>query len=290
MNKLRAIHLFTRVADLGNFAAVANEMGVTASMISKEIQKLEKDVGARLLHRSTRKLQLTATGEGYLVRSREIIAQVDDADAYVSQMHHSMQGKLRINIPMVLGVTDISKVMADFMNAFPQVKLDIHLGDEALDLVEHGFDLGFRASSQPFDSHYVGKPLKNFSYHICASPEYVKRHAKIIQPKNLEQHNCFIYSYFKRGSEWPVDEGVRVEGNLKVNNTLFMKEAVLAGLGIGFLPSFVVEKELKAGHLIELLREHKKPNLTLYALYPNRKHSPPILTKCIEFLEKWFNQ
>lgn len=290
MNKLRGMYLFTRLADLGNFAAVANELDVTASMVSKEIQKLESDIGARLVHRSTRKIQLTNIGEGYLARCREILAQVDESDAYVNQMQNSMQGKLRVNMPMALGMTDLGLVMSDYMKAFPDVELDIHLGDESLDLIEHGFDLGFRASSRVFESNYIGKPLKAFTYHVCASPDYVKAHAPIRRPTDLLQHNCFVYSYFKGGNEWPIDQGVQINGTLKVNNTLFMRDVIESGLGIGLLPSFVALPALQSGKLIEVLVEHVKPELTLYALYPNRKFTPPILAKCIEFLATWFEK
>ena len=109
MNKLRAMHLFTRLAQLGSFAAVAEEIGTSASMVSKEIRKLEENIGARLLHRSTRNVQLTPIGEGYLDRCREILSRMDDADAYVRQVQNNMEGKLRINVPMVLGLTDLSQ-------------------------------------------------------------------------------------------------------------------------------------------------------------------------------------
>ena len=290
MNKLRGMFLFSRLADLGSFAAVAEECGSTPSMVSKEIQKLEQEIGTRLLHRSTRSMKLTNIGEGYLARCREILSQVNDADAYVQQMQTSMQGTLRINVPMVLGITDLGLVLSDYMKAFPDVKLDIHLGDESLDLIEHGFDLGFRASSQPFDSNYIGKSLKAFSYHVCASKDYLAKHAPIKTPQDLKQHNCFVYSYFKGGNEWLIGDGVKIDGNLRVNNTLFMRDAVESGLGVGFLPSFVADPGLQSGRLIEVLSDFEKPHLTLYALYPNRKHSPPILVKCIEFLEHWFEQ
>ena len=290
MNKLRGMHLFSRLADLGSFAAVGDELGTTPSMVSKEIQKLEQAIGARLVHRTTRSIKLTSIGEGYLTRCREILAQVNDADAYVKQVQNSMQGSLRINVPMVLGMTDLGLVLSDFMRAYPEVKLDIHLSDESVDLVEHGFDLGFRASSRPFDSNYIGKRLKEFSYHVCGSEAYLSTKPPILSPADLAKHNCFTYSYFRGGNEWPVGEGVRIDGSLKVNNTLFMRDAVEAGLGVGFLPSFVATPGLQNGRLKEVLADFEKPKLTLYALYPNRKHAPPILVKCIEFLDEWFNQ
>lgn len=290
MNKLRAMRLFVRLADAGSFVAVADEFGGTASMVSKEIRKLEEDLNARLMHRSTRNIQLTPIGEGYLARCREILSQIDDADAYVHQSQSKLSGKLRINVPMALGLTDLGRFFSDFIRSFPDVELDIHLGDESLDLVEHGFDLGFRASSRPFDSNYVGKELKSFTYRVCAAPSYLSTNAEIKEAADLQNHNCFIYSYFRGKHEWPLGEGIKVRGNLRANNTLFMREAVVAGLGIGFFPSFVADPCIKTGEIIEILKDAEKPKLTLYALYPNRRHVPPILAKCIEFMDDWFKK
>ncbi|XOV79974.1 MAG: LysR family transcriptional regulator [Aestuariibacter sp.] len=290
MNKLRAMKLFVRLSELGSFTAVADEVNATSSMVSKEIQKLEEDIGTRLLHRSTRRVQLTPIGKGYLLRCREVLLQLDDAEAFVQQAQNILQGKLRINLPMALGLAELGPVFADFMAAYPDIELDIHLGDENLDLIEHGFDLGFRASSRIFDSGYVGKPLKSFQYRICASPDYLNQYPNIETPQDLQNHNCFVYSYFKGGNEWPVAGGVRIKGSLKVNNTLFMRDIIVAGRGIGFLPGFIADEWISMGKLQEILPDFERPKLNLYALYPNRKHLPPILIKCIEFINDWFKQ
>ncbi|HAG95816.1 MAG: LysR family transcriptional regulator [Pseudomonadales bacterium] len=288
MDKLRAMQLFVRVVDAGSFTAVADEMNVTKSMVSKELRRLEDELGARLLYRSTRGQQLTPIGEGYLQRCRALLLQMDDADAYVQDMQSNPKGKLRINVPMALGITDLSRMFAAYLQAFPDIELDIHLGDESLDLIEHGFDLGFRAASQTFDSNYIGKPLTRFRYQVCAAPQYLARHRRIRKVSDLAQHNCFIYSYFRNHNRWPLNEGVTVSGNLRVNNTLFMRQIIEAGLGIGFLPSFVAAPGIQQGTLKEILPKAERPTLTLYALYPNRQFVQPKLLRCIEFLQQWF--
>ncbi|MCR8923577.1 LysR family transcriptional regulator [Dasania sp. GY-MA-18] len=290
MDKLRAIQLFVRLADLGSFTRVAEQINVSKSMISKEIGRLEEDLGARLLHRSTRSVQLTHVGEGYLQRAREILEKIDDADSFVNDLQHNPRGKLKINAPMALGITELSKMFADFMRAYPDIALDIHLGDEDVDLVEQGFDLGFRASSRPFDSSYVGRPLTEFSYHVCASPGYLQSHTPIFLPRDLQSHNCFVYSYFKGKNVWPIEDGVVIDGALRVNSVLFMMEAIKADLGLGFLPDFVCRSALDSGELVEVLADAKKPRLTLYALYPARHFVPAKIVQCIEFLERWFDQ
>jgi len=288
MDKLRAIQLFVRLADLGSFTRVAEQVGSSKSMISKEIGRLEADLGARLLHRSTRNVQLTHVGEGYLQRAREILSKLDDADSFVQDLQQNLRGKLKINAPMALGITDLSYLFADFMRDNPEIELDIHLGDESVDLVEQGFDLGFRASSRPIDSNYVGRPLTRFTYKVCASPSYLEQHSAIILPRDLKDHNCFIYSYFQGKNIWPIEDGVMVSGNLRVNNTMFMMESIKQGLGLGFIPDFVCQQAIDDGEVVEVLVDSQKPMLTLYALYPVRYFVPTKLVQCIEYLEQWF--
>lgn len=288
MNKLRAIQLFVRLADLGSFTRVAEQTNSSKSLISKEISRLEDDLGARLLHRSTRNVQLTHAGEGYLQRAREILSKLDDADNFVHDLQQDLRGRLKINAPMALGITDLSTLFTDFMLAHPDIELDIHLSDENVDLVEQGFDLGFRASSTPIDSNYVGRPLTSFAYKVCASPTYIKKHPAIVLPHDLNQHNCFVYSYFQGKNVWPIEDCVKVNGRLRVNSTLFMMEGIRRGLGIGFIPDFVCQSAIDKGDIIEILTKAKRPNLTLYALYPARHFVPAKLVQCIEYLEQWF--
>jgi len=290
LDTLRAIKLFVRVADTGSFTAVANELNVTTSMISKEVSRLEEQLGSRLMHRSTRQLKLTSIGEGYLKRCRELLIKFEDADAYIQDMQSNPKGKLRINAPMALGISDLSNVFTSFMHEYPNIDLDIHLGDESVDLIEQGFDLGFRVTSQPFDSNYIGKPLTTFRYQVCASPKYLKNNPKINDVDDLKNHNCFVYSYFKGGNHWPIGKGVTVSGSLKINNTIFMKQVIENGLGIGFLPSFIAKSSLESGGIQEILAKEQRPALTLYALYPNRKFVRPTLTSCIEHLQQYFNE
>ncbi len=288
MDKLRAIQLFVRLADLGSFTRVAEQVNSSKSMISKEIGRLESDLGARLFHRSTRNVQLTHVGEGYLQRAREILLKLDDADNFVLDLQKNLRGKLKINAPMALGITDLSSLFANFMRVNPEIELDIHLGDENVDLVEQGFDLGFRASSRPIDSNYVGRPLTRFNYRVCVGSEYLNNHPAINLPRDLKDHNCFVYSYFQGKNVWPIEDGVTIGGTLRVNSTIFMMEAIKRGQGVGFIPDFVCREALEKGEVVEVLADSKKPDLTLYALYPARHFVPSKLVQCIEYLEQWF--
>jgi len=290
MNKLRAIELFVRLSDVGSFTRVAEELNCSKSMVSKEITRLEDSIGARLIQRSTRNLQLTQTGIGYLERCREILFKLEDADSFVQDSQALPSGKIKINAPMALGLTDLSAMFSDFMRMYPSIELDIHLGDESVDLIEHGFDVGFRATSTVLDSNYVGRALTKFSYHICASPSYLAQHDKIERAIDLTKHNCFFYSYFQNKNVWPLGKGVAIKGNLKVNSTLFILDVVKNGLGLGFIPDFVCKKALESGDVVEVLPKLKKPNLNLYVLYPVRKYVPIKIQHCIDFMDNWFRE
>ncbi|WP_415883893.1 LysR family transcriptional regulator [Neptuniibacter sp. QD34_54] len=290
MDKLRAMSLFIRLAERGSFTEVAEELGLSKSMVSKEISRLETKIGARLIHRSTRSLQLTTIGEGYLRHCHEILERIDDAESFVQGAQDLPRGKLKINAPMALGISHLSQVFADFMREYPEIELDIHLDDAPVDLIENGFDLGFRAASRPFDSGYVGKPLMEFSYKVCASEDYLKEHGPITTVEELSEHNCFIYSYFRGQDIWPLGEGVKVGGNLRVNSTPFMLDVVKGGLGIGFIPDFIAGNAIRQGQVLELLNNVERPRLTLYAMYPARRLTPPKIKLCINFLERWFEE
>ncbi len=290
MDKLRAMALFVRLAELRSFTRVADEYGASRSMISKEIQRLEDSLGARLLQRSTRRLQLTEMGQGYLRRCREILLKLDDAESYVQELQGRPRGKLRINAPMALGNGELARLFVAFMQVYPDIELDIHLSDEPVDLIEQGFDLGFRAASAPFDSAYVGRPLTHFHYRICAAPSYLAAHSAITNAEDLRDHNCFVYNYFRGKNLWPVGDGVAVRGSLKANSTPFLMEAIREGVGIGFIPDFVCAPALEAGEVVEVLADVPRPQLTLYALYPAREFVPPKLQCCVEFAVRWFQR
>ncbi|MBZ9611810.1 LysR family transcriptional regulator [Rheinheimera maricola] len=291
MDKLRAMQLFVRVAELGSFSQVAGQHGCSKSMLSKQISALEQTLGTRLLQRSTRRLQLTQAGEDYLQRCREILRQIEDTEARMQQQQQIPQGKLRINAAMALGLTALAPAFAEFMRLYPQIELDIQLSDEAQDLLQHNFDLGLRVASQTFDSAYVGQTITQFSYSICASPEYLRQHGAINCPEDLTNHQCFEYSYFRHKHIWPVGkDGVAIRGKLKANSSVFLLQMIKQGMGVGFIPRFISHQALQAGDVVEVLADEHKPKMTLYALYPVRQFTPPRLKLLIEFLQNWFSQ
>lgn len=289
MDKLKAMQLFVRVAELGSFSRVAEQNATSKSMVSKQISALEERLGARLLQRSTRRLQLTQLGKDYLARCREILRQVEDTETHIQELQQVPKGRLRINAAMALAQTALAPALAEFMRRYPQIELDIELSDQAQDLLEHNFDIGLRVASQTFESNYVGKAITQFSYSICASPAYLAAHEAIVKPGDLSRHQCFEYHYFRHKNLWPVGlDRVAISGRLKANNSVFLLDMVKQGMGIGFIPRFISYPALQSGEVVEVLADAEKPLMTLYALYPVRHYTPSRLNHFIEFLQQWF--
>jgi len=290
MDTLRSMALFVKVAETGSFKQAAEEMNYSNSLISKDIGKLEKMVGARLLQRSTRKVQLTEIGKGYLERCREIMKSHQEAQDYVQEMQGQPRGRLKINAPMTLGITDLGHAFSAFSAQHPEVELEVDLSDDPVDLITQGYDVGFRASSSGIDVNYVGKPIATFSLHLVTTPKYIKANGPINSQEELSQHNFYIYSLAIRKNKLPLGGGITVSGNIKANNTIFLREAILQGNGIGLLPSFVCAKEIQSGDLVELFSDNSLPKLNFYVLYPSRQYTPPKLAKFVEFMESWFKK
>ena len=288
MDKFRAMALFKKVAETGSFSQAAGELNVSKSMISKEISKLENQIGSRLLQRNTRNLQLTEIGVGYLNRCRQILMQVKDADSFVQFLQSKPIGKLKINAPMSLGITDLRYVFSEFMQAYPEIDLDISLSDEYVDLIEEGYDIGFRAMSQLQDLNYIGKPIAEFQLHVVAAPGYLQSNSEVKTPEDLINHNCFSYTYATDSNTWPINNGIGISGQLSANSTLLLKQAALDGLGIALLPSFVCRSELASKKLIEILPLCERPSLKFYVLYPAREFVPPKITLCVDFIQQWY--
>lgn len=291
MDKLKSIQSFVYLAELGSFTKVAERRNTVKSVISKEIANLETDLGVRLLHRSTRNISLTEQGQAYLASCLTILQQLDDAKSYIQQKQQSLTGTLKINAPMSLGLTELPNLFSDFSQAHPELELDIHLNDERQDLIKQGFDIGFRVSSKPLDSHYIGKPLTQFYYHIIASPNYLAAHPPIQKAQDLALHNCLVYQLFQDTNHWPLnDKTIHVSGTIKANSTLFLRQLVEANVGIALVPDFICKQQLQQGTLVSLLPEVERPLLTLYAMYPARQFVPPKIKRCIDFFQQWFEE
>ena len=284
MNKLLWMHCFVRAVETGSFSAVARELGIGQPNVSRHIASLEKLIGTRLIHRSTRHLVATPEGQRYYTQARQaldVIAQAE-SDARGQQNPH---GLLRVACPPALATEKIIKAMPGFLARFPDVEVELRMSDGYIDLVAEGVDIAIRGGVLK-DSALRARRIGT-SERICvASAGYLAEHGAPVQPADLLQHQCLIYTLMAGGGGgWPFKDGeVHVAGRLRLNNLEGVRQAVLQGIGIGYLPSWMVAEELSSGVVVALLTEHAGARTPLNAVYSAERLLPLRASVFIDFI------
>lgn len=290
MHAFSSIPVFVAVVECGGFSPAANKLNITKSAVSKRINQLEDELGIRLLNRTTRKLSLTEAGKRYyeyVSQSLNLAQQGIDA---VTELQGNPRGKLKLTAPMSFGVLHVAPLVAEFLALYPDVEIDLQLEDRMVDLVQDGFDLGIRIGNLPL-SNLVAKRLTPCRSVLCASPNYLDQHGLPNKPSDLSNHNCLQYTYYRGGSEWVFESmgnefRVVPKGRLTVNNSEAIRRAVIEGVGIAQLPTFIVAKDIAEGNLIPVMQDYQLPMHAVYAVFPERKHMPVKVRTFIDFISE----
>lgn len=290
MDTFGTMPVFVAVVESGGFSSAARKLGVSKSAVSKRITQLEDKLGVQLLYRTTRRLNLTEAGEHYFANAVKAMAYAREAEDSVTQLQATPQGRLRINIPMSFGRLHIAPLIPEFIELYPGVHVDMVMDDRIVDLVENGFDIAIRGGDLP-DSTLIARKLAPIRNVLCASPAYIVQHRMPRTPADLAEHNCLLFSY--SASEWSFSKQgeaktVRVSGRYQVNNSEALREALLQGIGIARIPTFVVGLDIMEGRLVEVLSEYQMPTKMLYALFLKRQHLPAKVRVFIDFVVKRF--
>ena len=288
MDTFSAIPVFVAVVENASFSRAALRLGTSKSAVSKRISQLEHKLGVQLLHRTTRRLSLTEAGERYFEYALKAYVAAGEGVDSVTQLQGNPKGQLKVNCPMSFGRLHIAPLITDFLNKYPDIEMNMVMDDRIVDLVDGGFDFAIRAGNLQ-DSTLVARRLAPCRSVICASPEYLKKNGIPVRPEVLLEHNCLNFTYFSGGSEWTFlgDSGpvnVRVKGNYQVNNSEALQAAVLAGLGIAKIPTFIVGGDITSGKLQPLLTEYTLPLQTFYAVFPERRHLPAKVRVFLDFI------
>ncbi len=288
MNKFQEMRVFTAVVDAASFIAAAEALGMSKAAVSRHVSELEQRLGVRLMHRTTRKLSLTPEGEVFLARCRDILASVEASEAEISTRRVTASGLLKISVPVSFGVRHLAPLWGPFLDAHPQVTLDVQLADRVADLVDEGFDMAVRIADLP-DSSLVSRRLASTRLVLCASPGYLKRRGKPRHPSDLAQHDIVGYSLMAMGDQWQFTgpEGpvsVKVRPRMWSNNGDTCIATVLRGGGIQLQPDFLVGEDLARGHLVEVLPRFRSAELGVYAVYPSRKFVLPKVRAMVDYL------
>lgn len=280
---------FVRAVKTGGFSAAARQLNLTPSALSKLVTRLEDRLGARLLHRTTRRLQMTAEGESFYVRARAILMAMDEAEAEVVEAGDRPRGLLRLHCGSAFGMHQLNPVIPRFQEQHPEVELDITVSDQESVAMDDSFDLAIRIGRLD-ESSMVARRICNMERLICAAPSYLARHGMPQTPDDLQQHNCLWISSLPALRRWPfdTDEGIRVvpvSGNVVANNAETVLQLAIAGVGITRLADVMVGEAITAGKLIPILREwnHVEP-VPLYATYPSSRNLSPKVRAMVDFL------
>jgi DNA-binding transcriptional LysR family regulator len=290
MDTFSTIPIFTAVVELGSFSEASRKLGITKSAVSKRISALELHLGAKLIQRTTRKLNLTEAGEQYYSYIHKAKFLVNEGEDAITSLQGTPKGQLKVSVPMVFGQLYIAPLLSEFLLRFPDIKLNLSMDDKVVDLVSNGLDMVLRIGALP-DSSLVARKLSVCRSVLCASPGYFKKHGEPNKLSDLKQHNCLYYSYFRSGMEWAFDgpngpERIKPEGNMQINNSLVLKQLMLDDLGICQMPLFIVERELASGALVTTLQQYRLPEHGIYAVYPQRAFLPAKLKVFLEYLEE----
>ena len=294
MDALADIAVFVRVVERGSFTLAADELSLSRAVVSKYVSRLENRLGARLLHRTTRRLSLTEAGAALFEASRGALERIEEAEGAVARFQAAPRGRLRVSAPMSFGILHLGPALADFARAFPDVSLDIRLDDRYVNLVEDGIDVAVRIG-QLTDSSLVARKLGTTRAVACASPAYLAEHGEPDDPEELAGHDCLIYSYLAAGVWRFTARGgreipVAVSGPIRINNGIVLAEAAIAGGGVLVTPSFYVAPMLRDGRLKRILTAYRLPELGIYAVYPQRAHVPPKVRAFIDYLAARFGR
>jgi DNA-binding transcriptional LysR family regulator len=288
MEDLERMAIFARVVETRSFSEAARQLGLSKSVVSKQMTQLEKSVGARLLNLTTRAMSLTEAGAVFYDHCARIVEELQAAKDAVGQLHSQPRGLLRVSASVAFGTIHIAPALPDFLARYPEVRIDMEIKDRFVDLADERFDVAIRITKEPAPN-LVARRLATVKRQMCATPAYFKRHGVPRTPKDLENHNCLTYTYFNPQDPWRLrgpdgDISVAATGNLRLNDDEALSEAVLKGLGIALLPTFIVGKDLQAGRLRAVLSDYIPLERHIYAVYLPTRYVSPKLRAFIDFL------
>jgi len=259
---------FAKVAETGSFAAAAAELGVSGATVSKVIQRLERRVGERLIHRTSRRFVLTETGRVLAVRAAQIVAEGEAVEAEAQAASSAPHGRVRLAAPMSFGLRHVAQILPEFLKNYPGISVDLQLDDRIVDLVAGGVDIALRIADMP-DSSLVARRLCNVSRWVVGHKDYFERRGVPLRPRDLKDHDCLGYSYLSSGETWRftgpggAEEAVAVRGRLTASNADALQAALEAGLGVALQPDFLAWEGIRDGKLVAVMRDWAPGPLTL---------------------------
>ena len=291
MDHLSAIRTFIEIADQGSLTRAAEVLDLSRAMVSRHLEGLEQWLGARLLHRTTRRVSLSDAGQEALPRLRQMLDLASDVQAVTGARRTEPAGKLRLTTSLSFAVSNLTRAIVEFQSRYPRIEVELLTVDRAIDLVDERIDLALRITNR-LDDGVVARQIGTCRSVLCASPAYLKRRGVPKRPEDLSAHECITHAFGSR-AEYRLRKGGRsvsiaVRGSLSSNETSVLRAAALADAGIAMLPTYFVADELARGALVRLLPDHEPEVLGIHAVILSRQHQPRPLKLLIDFLAEHF--
>ena len=291
MDRLTAMRVFCEVATSGSFSATADKLDMSRAMVTRYVSELEGWLNARLLQRTTRSVTLTDAGEQCLRRSQQMLALMENIEEETRSDDAELRGQLRLTCSTSFAFGHLARVISKFLTLHPLLKIDLHVGDGTVNLVEARIDLAIRISSEP-DPLLIARPLAVCDSVLVAAPAYVRQAGLPLHPQDLPGHRCLSHANYGRNT-WRFmrrDESVQTDiaSHFSANDATVLLQAVLAGSGITLLPTYLMADHLAKGDLQIILPEWTAPPMTIYALFPSRRHLSPAVRALLDFLVEEF--
>jgi DNA-binding transcriptional LysR family regulator len=293
MQTLRTMSLFAAVAHHGSLSAAGRKLGLSPASVSRQITALEEQLGARLLNRTSRSMTLTSTGEIYLRHAENILHQVEEMQVEVSRREQQPSGLLRVHSRMLVGTLVLMPSLPRFLQAHPQISVELAMSNHAIDLAERNVDVDIRIGKMT-ESALIARRLATSERVVCAAPSYLAGRPPIREPSDLAQQNCLTYRLSMGRTVWRFAEAggrtveVPVTGSLTTDNGPALHAAALAGIGIVLMPDWSVREDIRAGRLVRLFAEHRASHLEfengVFAVYQRSRHLSARVRVFIDFL------
>lgn len=288
MDTLRAMHCFVRAVELGSLSAVAREHRTTQPTISKHVATLERQLGVRLLERSTTSLTATEQGRRFYERAKRVLEEYGEAVTDVRGLTEKPTGFLRVSAPTALGQLRLNRLLLAFQSRYPEIALELLLNDRAVDLVEEGVDLALRIGG-PLPPHAIARKVASSPRYFVAAPAYLRSRPPLRRPQDLVRHEYIRFASPTAGETLEVSDGKRAlmvstEGRYRVNSSMAIRESLLCGAGLGIAPAWLVHDLVASGELVRVLPRWQAAPHELHLLLPSRRYLPVRTRALIDYL------
>ncbi len=279
--------IFVRIVEAGSLTGAAERLGCSLTAVVRSLAALEEALGARLINRSTRRMALTAEGRDYFERCRRLLAEVEEAEAVLTDRRREPSGRLVLTAPVMFGRLHVAPVVTDFLAAYPAVRAELVLLDRIVDLLEEGIDLAVRIGPLP-DSALVARPVGSTRRVLCATPEYLKAHGTPEHPRGLARHRLIRFTGLDGGQDWVFQRGaetvrVPVADVFACNHVDVAVEACTKGLGCGRFLAYQVRRLLDGGQLVRLLPQWEPEAAAVSIVYPHSRLLSPRIRAFVDW-------